>query len=219
VRLREVARTFLVLGSGHVAGKLIALASAALLARVLGPLGLGYFGTAITLLGYVLVASNWGTDAIGIREISARPEQWNQVGRSVMWLRLKLGAAGALVTLVAAWVFRWDFGLVAPLALAVVVFPFRADWLLLAMRRSRSVAGAAVVREVVFLALVAIAAAGGRSLRLAAWAYLIADTAWALTTQLLARGFTAAFTGETRAGHMFGEGWQMVNTSSMGAPV
>jgi O-antigen/teichoic acid export membrane protein len=215
VKLREVLRTFAVLGFGHVAGKLIGLVSAALLARALGAAGLGYFATAVTLLGFVLVAANWGTDAIGIREVSAHPEQWDQMNRGVRSLRMKLGGVGIVLTLLAAWIFRWDPGLVAPLLLTALVFPYRADWLLLAMRRSRSVATAAVVREIIFLGLVAAAMTGKGSLRFVAWAYLIADLAWALTTQWFARSLPPAVRGPDQTGRLVREGWPMVITSSM----
>jgi O-antigen/teichoic acid export membrane protein/glycosyltransferase involved in cell wall biosynthesis len=215
LRVREVMRTFVVLGSGHVAGKLIALLSAALLARGLGPSGLGFFATAVTLLGFVLVATNWGTDSIGIREVSKHPEEWSSVNRSVRSLRLKLAVFGALATAAATWILKWDPGFVAPLAMAAFVFSLRADWLLLAMGRPQSVALASVVREIVFCGLVALAVVGTRSLRVAAWAFLAADLAWALATQWYLRRLPP---DEPRGDHtreLVRDGWPMVVTSSM----
>lgn len=215
MRVGGVMRTFFVLGSGHVAGKLVALASAALLARTLGPSGLGFFASAVTLLGFVLVATNWGTDAIGIREVSTHPEQWRTVNRSVRSLRLKLALAGALGVAAATWAFHWDPGFVAPLALAAIVFAFRADWLLLAMDRPQPYAIATVVREVVFCALVAVAVLAKGSLRFAAWAFLMADLAWAMTIQWHVRRLPAWESGGDRTEQLLRDGWPMVITSSM----
>lgn len=205
----------MVLGSGHVAGKLVALLSAALLARALGPEGLGFFAAAVTLLGFVMVATNWGTDTIGIREVSTRPEQWSAVYRSVRSLRLKVAVGGMLATAGATVAFHWDPGFVAPLAAAAFVFALRADWLLLAMGRPQWVAIASIVRELVFCALVAASVLAKGSLRWAAWAFLAADLAWALTTQWFARRLPSAETQGDRTAQLLRDGWPMVITSSM----
>jgi len=215
LRIREVLRNFFVLGSGHVASKLIALLSAALLARELGPSGLGFFATAVTLLGFVLVATNWGTDSIGIREVAMNPQEWSPVYRSVRSLRLKLGLLGALATAGATWAFHWDPGFVVPLAVAAFVFALRADWLLLAMGRPHWVAIASVVRELVFCALIAVAVLGQATLRQAAWAFLVADFAWALMTQWYARKLPPDGSRGNRTRQLVREGWPMVITSSM----
>jgi O-antigen/teichoic acid export membrane protein len=217
VRLGAVIGTFVVLSAGHVVGKLLAICASAVMARTIGPAALGVFATAVTLFGYVLILSNWGTDAIGIRRIAIAPEQAPNVLRSVPWVRLAFGAPAAVAVLLGVTAAGWDLGTSIPFSLAVVAFAFRADWVLLATGRATAVSLSAILREGAFLLSVVLLLPARATAKSAAWCYFLADALWAITTQVF------AWFGRIRQSRhemsllpgLIREGWPMVVTATM----
>jgi O-antigen/teichoic acid export membrane protein len=89
---------------GYIVGALVSAVSAALLFRHLGVIDTGRYVTAMSLIAIVGALSDLGLTAVGVREISLRPEseRWT-LARELLGLRITLTlAGGAVVTAITA---------------------------------------------------------------------------------------------------------------------
>jgi O-antigen/teichoic acid export membrane protein len=89
---------------GYIVGALVSAVSAALLFRHLGVVDTGRYVTAMSLIAIVAALSDLGLTAVGVREISLRPEseRWT-LARELLGLRITLTlAGGAIVTAITA---------------------------------------------------------------------------------------------------------------------
>jgi O-antigen/teichoic acid export membrane protein len=83
---------------GYLTGALVSAVSASLLFRHLGVVDTGRYVTALSLIAIVGALSDLGLTAVGVREISLRPEaeRWT-LARELLGLRITLTLAGAAV--------------------------------------------------------------------------------------------------------------------------
>jgi O-antigen/teichoic acid export membrane protein len=103
---------------GYIVGALVSAVSAALLFRHLGVVDTGRYVTAMSLVAIVGAISDLGLTAVGVREISLRPEseRWT-LASELLGLRIVLTlAGGAAVTAITA--ASYDTTLAAGVALA-----------------------------------------------------------------------------------------------------
>lgn len=105
---------------GYITGALFSVVSASLLFRHLGRIGTGEYVLALSLVAIVGALSDLGLTAVGVREISARPEQerW-PLARDLLGLRIALTLAGSVVMVAIAWI-AYTPTLAAGVALACV---------------------------------------------------------------------------------------------------
>ncbi len=105
---------------GYLLGALVSGVSAALLFRHLGVVETGSYVKAMSLVAIVGALSDLGLTAVGIREISIRPEEerW-QLARDLLGLRITLTLVGGAAVTLIAWV-AYSRTLGAGVALAVV---------------------------------------------------------------------------------------------------
>jgi O-antigen/teichoic acid export membrane protein len=105
---------------GYLIGALFSVLSAALLFRHLGRVDTGRYVLALSLVAIVAAFSDLGLTAVGIREISTRPEEerWS-LARDLLGLRITLTLLGGILMVGIAWV-SYSRVLAAGVALAVV---------------------------------------------------------------------------------------------------
>ncbi len=183
----RIVRRYGVLLTGALLGKAIALVSAAMLGRYLGSAGFGVYGTAITILGFVLIGANAGLDSIGTREVVKKPDRMAPLIYKVRKIRLAVAILVGALSFGLVWALKGPMDIATPLVLAGLTLALREDWVLIALGADRAVVQASLVREGVYLLLVTTVVASTRSVAAAAWSYLAADFTWAVLTRTLAR--------------------------------
>ena len=183
MKIRAVLRTYVVLATGMMLAKAVAFASGALLGRSLGSTGLGQYGASVTVLGYLLILTNFGLDTLGTKIVAGSSGAAGDVAAAVrgtrLILALALGGVGAALSIG----LGYSASIAIPLAITAVALAFRDDWLLFALGRDRTVSAGSVVREVAFLAMVASLVVRERTVTAAAWSYVM----WAVYAQAAAR--------------------------------
>jgi len=105
---------------GYIVGVLVSIIAASLLFRHLGVADTGQYITALSLVAIVGACSDLGLTAVGVRELSRRPqdERW-PLARDLLGLRITLTSLGGVVMVVIAWA-AYSATLAAGVALACV---------------------------------------------------------------------------------------------------
>lgn len=104
---QSVVGAIAALGGGEIAARLVGFATAALLARRLGPEGFGILGFAAAVCSYFALAVTGGLNDLAARDVGRRPPDAGSIYRSVVAIRLPLAlAALAVLALVAWWIPR-----------------------------------------------------------------------------------------------------------------
>ena len=129
--LRRIARASLALLSGDAIARLLLFATTVYAARVLGPISFGLVTFAQALLGYFLLASDWGLSIYGTREIAREPTHAREAWQAISGMRILVAATLSLAALVILSVAHMERStqLVVALTLASAV-PLAAmpDW-------------------------------------------------------------------------------------------
>ena len=129
--LRRIARASLALLSGDAIARLLMFGTTVYAARVLGPVSFGLVTFAQALLGYFVLASDWGLSIYGAREIARDPPRGREAWRAISGMRLLIATSLLLAALLVLFTTRMDrlTQLVVALTLASAV-PLAAmpDW-------------------------------------------------------------------------------------------
>lgn len=171
--------------AGHGLSKATAFLSTIILARSLSSRDLALYATLVTVLGYAQAITNWGSDAIGIRNVSSGGVGAQIAILNVRKFRLLIGVSLILVAMAVCLPLGIGAGLVLPLGLCIIAMAFRLDWLLLAKARPAQVGMALAAREGVFLLSALAVAATGSSVTWVLWALLLSEVCWAVATIVL----------------------------------
>ncbi|MBY0330168.1 MAG: oligosaccharide flippase family protein [Acetobacteraceae bacterium] len=160
-----MARNFALLLLGEMAGQVVAFLVTAHLARALGPGGFGIWTFAVSVIVYLTVVVDAGTEAWGMREVSTRPARLRPAVAGVVGLRLALAglAAAAVVTLAAAGAFGPERGWALAFgAVSLLGFALNPAWALRGIEVAAPVAAANLLQRLVFAGLaVALVGAPG----------------------------------------------------------
>jgi O-antigen/teichoic acid export membrane protein len=112
--------------SSYIVGALVSTISAALLFRHLGVAETGRYVTALSLVAIVGAISDLGLTAVGVREISTRPESERApLMRDLLGLRITLTAIGGIAVTAIAW-GAYSEAIAAGVALAVIGLALQA---------------------------------------------------------------------------------------------
>lgn len=157
------------LGGAEMSARIVAFATATLLARRLGPELLGVLGFAAALYGYFSVAVSGGLNDVAGREVAQRPYAAGAVYRKVLGVRLPIAIAAILsLAAFALWLprpfeHRAIIALTGLSLLAVAVDPL---WVFKALQRPWVVAaGMVTVQAVVLVAVFALVGRPEQALR------------------------------------------------------
>jgi O-antigen/teichoic acid export membrane protein len=164
------------------------------------------------MLAFALVVVNWGLDSIGTREVAKSPETLSAMQARVTRFRTWLALGMASVILLASLLFHWAPEIAIPLAIIPLVFVRRLDWLLMGVGDQRSVAVAAIAREVVYLALVFTVVLQFKSVAAAAWSMLAAEVAPLVVTTIAAKRHASMARGSVpvQSPQLARAGWPLV---------
>jgi O-antigen/teichoic acid export membrane protein len=211
MRLEGIFRDFVTLSAGHAAAKIVAFATAVLLARILPADTLGMFAITITALGYMQAITNWGSDALGIRYVASSASSAPLIGSAVARVRVVIGAVVIAATMVIAPRLSAPPLVTAGLSACVLALMFRRDWLLLGLGMTRRVSLALAGREVVFIIAVVTLVAVYPTLQVAIWAVVLAEVSWTVLTLILSNG-ASRFSG-------LGDALSLKNLALQGLPI
>ena len=160
-----MARNFGLLLLGEMAGQVVAFLVTAHLARALGPGGFGIWTFAVSVIVYLTIVVDAGTEAWGMREVSTRPARLRPAVAGVVGLRLALAglAATAVVALAAAGAFGPERGWALAFgAVSLLGFALNPAWALRGIEVAAPVAAANLLQRLVFAGLaVALVGAPG----------------------------------------------------------
>ncbi len=184
-RLRQLG----VLAGSRALVAVLGMAAAVLLARALGPEGLGRWALMMAWLAYLLQLSELGLRSVMVSEAARAPERARASLRRYLALRLLASLALAITALGIAWASGIGTGALALLLLLVLpAFALQFDWIALA--RGRLVAAGLLLnlRPLVWVIFLAAAAPLAVDLTALAWGYgLAAWTAAVASWPLVAR--------------------------------
>lgn len=118
--VRRIAKNSLVLTGFNLVGRLIDLAFAVLMLRVLGPDGAGKYSFAIVIIGWFDILTNFGLNTFLMREVARDRDHANKYLYNTTILRLLLGFGSAPLIAIIIIVWRSTFGMSDDTALAIV---------------------------------------------------------------------------------------------------
>jgi PST family polysaccharide transporter len=150
----RLVRSFATLAVGEGAARFFGLIAALVLARRLGPSGLGLAALGISLVGWFRFVVDSGTEALKTRLISETPERFRELADRVLGLRLMSAlVASVLYIIVVVALSRSSFDRMVLLSF-VLVLPAMAlnlRWMVLGIRAQRAVAIANALARLVFV--------------------------------------------------------------------
>lgn len=182
VKTLSIVRSFIGLGIGEAAARLIAFTATLIIARRLGAEGLGIASFAFAVVLYLKRLVDAGFDlGIGIREAATRRQNLREFVPPVLTFRLVIAAATiALVVLTALLVNRVEGDMIVGYALTLIPLALSTRWVLTGMGLT-SVAGLSrAVGEAVMLIVVALVVTSEADLWRVPVSQLIGDSAAAL---------------------------------------
>ena len=148
--------------AGDGAARILAVATAALLTRLLGAEGYGNLAVALVVLTYLILMADAGLGLLGTREMARHPERRTLL-RLVILMRLPTTAVAGLIGVSVALVWPGDsatFWLLSIAAIGVIATPITCEWALVGMARNAAVGAVRVLGAVVFLCAALLALHG-----------------------------------------------------------
>lgn len=150
---RRLLGSFGALAGGEILATLIGFVTLLVLARALHPAGLGIVVLGTTLVNWFRLVVDSGTEVIGVRDISRRPERLREIVDPLLGLRLALSGVAAALFFVAVLLIAdgkdryalWLFALMLP------VTALNLRWMVLGVRAAKSVAAGNVGSQLLIL--------------------------------------------------------------------
>lgn len=150
---RGLLESFRLLISGEAVARLIGFASIFVMARALAPGGFGVVMLGTTIVAFLMIFVDSGTEMLNVRNISREPRRFREIVEPILALRLALSVpSGAILGVIA--VVATSGGDRVALALFAVVLPMMAlnlRWMAVGVRASKAVAVSKVAKELVVL--------------------------------------------------------------------
>ena len=169
LRQRSFGVRYLTLFGGEVFSKLCVIAAFAYLAHVLEPAEYGVIEFALAITVFFVLGVESGMGLYGARVVSAQPERVGQLVPQVMLLRLALAVpAFAAILVLTSFSQSAVQRVLVVNGLAVLLTPFLTQWVFQGLRQMQWVAAGAMLRNLVFVALVLILFRPGTDIRLVA---------------------------------------------------
>lgn len=121
---KVISKNFIVLLLGNVVTRVMSIVYIAVLARYIGPEGMGQLGTATALITVMILLVNFGFDPLITREVAANRESTPEHITNLLFLRLILTLifSGLLMVIVALGPYSSDLRLIIVLYALVYVF-------------------------------------------------------------------------------------------------
>lgn len=150
---RTLVRSFAELSVGEFVARLLGFAALVAMTRRLGPVSFGVVTLGVTLVLWIKIIVDSGTETLNIREISRQPDRFREIAGAVLGLRLCLSAVAIVLFLPLAFLLldhsRWTLSLFA-LVLPVIALNLR--FMVLGLRAAKGVAAGNIAAQAVFAA-------------------------------------------------------------------
>ena len=174
--------------AGDAVTRVLLFVTTVYVARVLGPVSFGLVTFAQALLGYFLLAGDWGLPTYGVREIARQPERAREAWRAIAGTRVLIAGSlflAAVAVLVALHLERRTEIVVALTLASAVPLAAMPDWAARGAGRMKAAAALGALQPAVALLLILALVRGPGSVAwvpLARWlgAALAAVTGWVL---------------------------------------
>ena len=160
---RMVVRRFSALFVGEGFTRLIGFVIVLLLARRLGPFGFGVITLGLTLVGWVSLVVDSGTEILNVREVARRPDRFRHIAEHVLGLRLAMSLVATVLFAGGVAIFARSSVTRETLILFALVLPATAlnlRWMVLGVGGSRAIAAGQAISRVVVLVGVVLFVAG-----------------------------------------------------------
>lgn len=148
---RTLVRSFAELSVGEAIARIMGFAALVAMTRRLGPVSFGMVTLGVTLVLWVKIVVDSGTETLNIREISRQPDRFREIAGAVLGLRLCLSAVGIALFVPLAFLLldhaQWTMALFA-LVLPVIALNLR--FMVLGLRGAKGVAAGNIAAQVVF---------------------------------------------------------------------
>jgi O-antigen/teichoic acid export membrane protein len=132
-----VARSFLKLGLGEAAARIVAFGATVYLARTLGASTYGVIVLATAVMLYLTFLTDCGVDALGVRDVAAAPEALPTLLPSTLGARLMVGVVLMVITVsVGALLPQPDGAILAAYAFTLPIFALGTRWVHLGLEQS-----------------------------------------------------------------------------------
>lgn len=161
-----VGRSFLKLGLGEAAARIIAFGATVYLARTLGASVYGVIVFATAILLYLTFLTDCGVDALGVREVAAAPDALPTLVPSTLGARFMVGIALTLVTIVTGLFLlpQPDGAILAAFALTLPIYALGTRWVHLGLEQAGRASIGRLVTEIVMVGVVLVAVRGPEDL-------------------------------------------------------
>lgn len=164
---RLLLRNFWTLVFGEGFARVFGLVTILLIARTLGPGGLGLASVGMAVVGWIFLVVDSGTELLTVRDVSREPKRFREIAEKILGLRLTLALVATAVYALAVLLFaRSDVTRTVYLGFAVAIpaMALNLRWIVLGVQGARSVAlGNIAARFVFMLAVLLIVVARTRS--------------------------------------------------------
>jgi O-antigen/teichoic acid export membrane protein len=189
-----VGRSFLKLGAGEAAARVIAFGATVYLARLLGAELYGIVVLALAVMLYLTCITDAGVDLLGVRDVADQPARLPELVRALLGARLLVAAAlvGAMLLAGLLILPQPDGAILAIYAFLLLPFALNTRWVHIGLQRTGAAGLARVLAEGLAALLIVATVRGPGDLARAPLAQLIGEAAAALLLLRLIPGRIAA---------------------------
>ncbi len=184
--MRRTVTGFVALGAATLFAQVVGFFVLAVIARRLGPSGLGAFSFALTLTGYFAIPANFGVTALATRELAQNPERMKPLLGEVAALQAALSLVPYLLLVAFAPVLAADDAsreLIPIVGLSFIVEAASLGWVVFARQRFAVAAIGRATGAVTFAVLVVLFVQEGDTVALS-WIHLAGIGATSVVTAL-----------------------------------
>lgn len=151
---QALLRSSKVLVSGEVISRLLGFASVFVLARALEPGGFGIVSLGTTLVIFLGILVDAGTEVLNVRDIAREPRRLRELSEPILGLRLALSLPAAVALGAVILVAADSGGDRLTLGIFALVLPLAAlnpRWMVLGVDGSKAIAAGSVLKELIVL--------------------------------------------------------------------
>lgn len=179
---RLLLRNFWTLVFGEGVARVFGLVTILLIARTLGPGGLGLAAVGMAVVGWIFLVVDSGTELLTVRDVSREPARFREIAEKILGLRLTLGLLASAVYVLAVLLFaRSDVSRTVYLGFAVAIpaMALNLRWIVLGVQGARSVALGNIAARFVFMLAVLAIVVRSREINLIGYGYGAAELVYA----------------------------------------
>ncbi len=149
-----IVKNFISLASAELISKLLGVVSTAYLARVILPEGFGVLGFAIAFLSYFNNVIIFGSDIIGVRDLSKDKTKLSTYFSNLTFLRVFIAVVSIIIVILATYIIQFDSitrNIIIIMAISLLQPAISAYYIYQAIERMEFIAIANIIRSILLL--------------------------------------------------------------------